>query len=329
MSRNALVIGLDIGGTKLNAGLVTADGQIVRRLRRPTPARDGGQAVYDAVESVIADLLGAAEAPVSAIGIGSPGHVDVATGQIVYCTPNLPGWSGLPLAEKLQARFGLPVIVDNDANAALYGEVWCGGAKGLRHALMLTLGTGVGGGVLSHGQLVRGARGGGAELGHVIITVDGRPCNCGQSGCLESYASGTAVGAIARERLAAGAASPMADLAGSVAAVTSHHVFTAADQGDPVALGVIETVITHLAAGLVSFINIFQPERILLGGGVAERGDDLLDAIRQATRRRFGSAPLAADLIGLAELGGESGLYGAAGLAWQHAAPAAGADPTP
>ena len=319
MGSSPLVVGLDIGGTKLNAGLITADGDVVARARRATPASEGGLAIYAAVETLIADLIAEAPGPVTAIGVGSPGHIDFATGQVTWCTPNLPGWSGLPLGDKLSARFDMPTIADNDANAALYGEIWQGGAQGCDHALLLTLGTGVGGGILSHGQMIRGHRGGGAELGHIIIAIDGRPCNCGQRGCLESYASGSAVGAMARERLAAGEISGLAVTAGGVDAVTSHHVFSAYHQHDPVAQAVMTDLADHLAVGIVTLVNIFQPERILLGGGVASQGDSLLDLIRTATKRRFCNAPLSDDLIALARLGEDAGLIGAAGLAWHNA----------
>ncbi|MBC7544574.1 MAG: ROK family protein [Candidatus Sericytochromatia bacterium] len=321
MGSSPLVVGLDIGGTKLNAGLVTADGVVVTRARRPTPASEGGPAVYAAVESLVAELIAAAPAPVTAIGVGSPGHIDFATGNVTWCTPNLPGWSGLPLASNLAARFGIPTVADNDANAALYGEVWQGGARGCEHALLLTLGTGVGGGILSHGQMIRGHRGGGAELGHIIIAIDGRPCNCGQRGCRESYPPGPPGGTVARERPSAGEPSGRAAPAGSIAAVTSHHVFAAFHTGDPVARSVMGELADHLAVGIVTLVNIFQPERILLGGGVASQGDVLLELIRMATRTRFCNAPLAADLIDLARLGEDAGLIGAAGLAWHHVQP--------
>jgi glucokinase len=323
MAAAPLVVALDIGGTKLNAGLVDADGHVLLRRRRPTPAAAGGAAVYAAVESLIAELIAAAPGPVTAIGVGTPGHVDFATGDIVWCTPNLPGWSGMPLASKLSAHFGIPAVADNDANAALYGEIWQGGAKGCQHALLLTLGTGVGGGILSHGQVIRGHRGGAAELGHIIIAIDGRACNCGQAGCLESYASGSAIGAMAREQLADGRPSAMLTAAGSVAAVTAHHVFDAFRTGDATAAAVMADLADHLAVGIVTLVNIFQPERLLIGGGVASQGESLMTLLRTAVRRRFCHAPLADDLLGLAELGEEAGLIGAAGLAWHFAKPQA------
>lgn len=319
MAAAPLVVALDIGGTKLNAGLVDATGEVVRRQRRPTPAADGGQAVYEAVEALIAELVAEAPGPIAAIGVGSPGHIDFASGTVAWCTPNLPGWSGMALTTRLQARFGVPAVADNDANAALYGEIWQGGAKGCQHALLLTLGTGVGGGILSHGQMIRGHRGGGAELGHIIIAIDGRPCNCGQHGCLESYASGSAIGAMARERLRGGGPSAMIDLAGSVEAVTAHHVFDAFRSGDGEAAAVMADLADHLAVGIVTLVNIFQPERLLIGGGVASQGESLMALLRTAVRRRFCNAPLADDLLVLAELGEEAGLIGAAGLAWHFA----------
>jgi glucokinase len=322
MAAAPLVVALDIGGTKLNAGLVGADGEVVIRRRRPTPAADGGQAVYDAVEALIAEIIAEAPGPVTAIGVGSPGHIDFASGHVVWCTPNLPGWSGMPLASRLSERFGIPAVADNDANAALYGEIWQGGAKGCQHALLLTLGTGVGGGILSHGQVIRGHRGGGAELGHIIIAIDGRPCNCGQRGCLESYASGSAIGAMARERLRGGAPSAMSRVAGSVEAVTAHHVFDAFHDGDAEAAAVMADLADHLAVGIVTLVNIFQPERLLIGGGVASQGESLMSLVRAAVRRRWCNAPLADDMLALAELGEEAGLIGAAGLAW-HFAPSA------
>lgn len=319
MGQSLPVIGIDLGGTKINAGLVTPQGDVLSRRRVPTPVRDGGEAILNALIAVARELEAEAQGPVGAIGIGSPGHVDWVSGQVDYCTPNMPGWSGRPLRQQMESACHLPTVLDNDANAAVYGETWLGAGQGLEHVVMLTLGTGLGGGIISHGQLIRGHRGAGAELGHIVIQCDGRRCNCGQIGCLEEYVCGTALARMAREAMEGGQSPRLVQLAQGQSP-NGFHLFQAAQEGDPGANQALDQFVHYLAVGIISVINIFGPQALLIGGGVSEQGQPFLDRIRAAVQSHYSAgAPLDPHLVRLAALGEDAGLLGAAGLALHHA----------
>lgn len=321
MGQSLPVIGIDLGGTKINAGIITPQGDVLARRRVPTPAQEGGDAVLAALVDVVQDLKLEAKGQVAAVGIGSPGHVDWESGEISYCTPNMPDWSGRMLRQQMETATGLPTVLDNDANAAVYGEYWLGSGKGLEHVVMLTLGTGLGGGIISHGQLIRGHRGAGAELGHIVIKFDGRRCHCGQIGCLEAYVCGTALSRLAREAAESGLSPRIRQLAGHDAP-NGFHLFQAAQEGEAGANQVLDEFIHGLSVGIISVINIFGPQAILIGGGVSEQGTPFLDRIRRAVQAHYADgAPFDPDMVRLAALGEDAGLLGAAGLAL-HFAPA-------
>lgn len=309
-----LALGLDLGGTKVLAGLVDEFGQVLRTWRMPTPANAGGDAIMQALEEAAADAIGSLPPEeherLVGIGVSSAGHIDHQSGRVIYCTPNLPGWSGMPIAENLLRSHGsllpgLVVVADNDGNASTFGEAWCGGGRGVSDLVMMTIGTGLGGGILVDGKLLHGARAGGAEIGHMILVPDGLPCNCGQLGCLESYVSGTALGKAAAR---AGHWDP---------APSSHQLFDLARQGDPQALGLIREMAEHLGVAVVSLINMLDPARILLGGGVGEQGDLFLPMVREAVSRRYGERGWDPDSIQMAVLGEKAGMIGAAGLVFE------------
>ena len=306
----AYALGLDLGGTKILAGLVDETGLVHHEWRLSTPVDGGGEAIMqgliEAVAKIRSQLSPAESASLVGIGVSTAGHVDHVSGQVLYCTGNLPGWSGMQVAERLEAACGLPVCVDNDANCAAYGEFWAGAGRGVANLLAITLGTGLGGGIIADGHVVRGARGGGAELGHLILVPDGRSCNCGQNGCWESYASGTAIARTARER---GTWGP---------AVTSHEVFAKARSGEVEALEVIRVMADHLAIGIVSMINILDPQRIVIGGGVSNQADLYLPRVREQVAARYGERGWDVSEICVAALGERAGMIGAAGEALAH-----------
>lgn len=315
MGQSHPVIGIDLGGTKINAGLISPQGEVLTRLRVPTPVQAGGDAVLAAMIGVVRQLKSDAQVQVGAIGIGSPGHVDWESGTVDYCTPSMPGWSGRALRQQMETACDLPTVLDNDANAAVYGENWLGAGKGLQHVVMLTLGTGLGGGIISHGQLIRGLRGAGAELGHMVIQMEGRRCPCGQIGCLEAYVCGTALSRMAHEAAESGQSPRTRELAGSDPA-SGFHLFQAAREGEPGANDVLDRFVHYLSVGIISVLNVFGPQAVLIGGGVSEQGDLFLDRIRQAVRRNYAEgAPLDPHIVRLAALGEDAGLLGAAGLA--------------
>jgi glucokinase len=309
-----LAIGVDIGGTKVAAGVVDQDGRILARLRRDTPAHDPGK-----TEDVIADCIRelAAEHEVDAAGLGAAGFVDAARSTVLFA-PNL-AWRNEPLRAAIEQRTGLPVVVENDANAAAWGETRFGAGHGQPFTVTLTVGTGLGGGVVLGGELIRGAFGAAAEVGHINVVSDGRPCGCGNLGCWEQYASGRALVTEARERAARspGSASLLLELAnGQADAITGPMVTMGAAAGDPVALQSFRAVGLWLGHGMADLAAILDPRVFIIGGGVSEAGELLVGPAREAFQGRLtarGHRPVAA--VRMAQLGQDAGLIGAADLA--------------
>lgn len=315
-------IGVDIGGTKIAAGLVDRSGKLLTELRLPTGAARGRDHVLNQVRRSVTELRAflASVQPdgvLAGIGIGTAGQVDFKLGKIVSTTGNLPGWYGTPLKDLLGAEFGVPVQVDNDVNAAAWGEKWLGAGRGVEHFLCLTLGTGVGGAIVDGGRMVRGARGGAGEVGHLILFPEGLRCTCGRCGCLEAYVSGPAIvrryeAALLEQRKGAGEA--------GTSRIQTRQIFAQARQGDPVAVKVVADTYRFLGYGIASLVNIFNPSRVIIGGGLSQVGDDLLTALRQAVKE-YALDGIAQEVeIVRAELGERAGLYGAVHLVWQSCA---------
>jgi len=309
-----LTIGVDVGGTKIAAGAVDVLGRIVRSAGCPTPAESAGAvetAIVDLVDQVRADL------PVEAVGIGAAALVDASRSRVVFAA-NI-GWEDEPLGERVAARTGLPTVVENDANSAAWAEFRFGAGRGWDDLALVVIGTGVGGGSVVAGSLVRGAHGAAGEIGHVQVVADGRACGCGQVGCLEQYASGRALLRVARELAQdhpQGASTLLGLGDGTVAGIDGPHVAEAARRRDALALAVFEEVGRHLGHGLAQLSAVLDPGCFLLGGGVSEAGDLLLDPTRRsyvqslvARRHRVPAE------IRCAELGNAAGLIGAADLA--------------
>ena len=287
-------IGVDLGGTKILAGVVARDGSIVRRHERATP-QDSQEHVLAELEAAVAELM---DDSVGAVGFGVPSPIDQAKGVVVRCV-NVP-LEDAPLRDRMHERFGVPVGLDNDANAAAHGEWRAGAGRGEDDIVMLTLGTGVGGGVISGGRPFRGRNGAGAELGHVVIVHDGRPCQgaCTGRGHLETYASGSAATAAARE-----AFGPSAD---------AHRLVRLANEGDVQAKELLEDVARHLGSGIGSFVNIFGPQLVILGGGFGVAAYDYLRGPAEEVMRREALEPMrSAVRLAKAELGTAAGLIGA------------------
>ena len=310
-----LTIGVDIGGTKVAAGVVDEDGNILAQHRVHTPARDA-EATTDAIVSVIEVMRAGHDA--EAVGLGIAGFVD-ATRSTVYFAPNLLGWRDGPLRAEVESRVGLPVVVENDANAAAWGEARFGAGRDARHLACVTIGTGVGGGIISDRALFRGGFGVGGEFGHIQMVEKGRQCGCGQRGCWEQYASGGALVRDARERAAEARAEAEMLLGlgdGTPEGITGRHVTQAAQQGDPVAVSAFEALGHWVGQGLADLAAVLDPECFVLGGGVSEAGRLLLDptvAAFEALLTGRGRRPTAR--VVLAELGNDAGLVGAADLA--------------
>lgn len=308
----AEAIGVDLGGTKMLLGVLAGDSQVAWESREAST----GQGEDELVELLCREIAEAraARAGVEAIGVGIPATIDHERG-LALAAVNLP-IADLPIRDLLQKRSGLPVFVDNDANVAALAEHRFGAGRGTRNMVMLTIGTGIGGGLILGGEIYRGATGAGAELGHLVIEMDGLPCqgNCPNRGCVETYASGTALG---REGRAAAEREPDS-LLGTMLAdgheVDGKTVTEAALGGDETAIGVFDLVGSRLGVGLASFANIFEPEVIVVGGGVMAAGDLLLEPARRELAARA-LRPMNRTPVVAAELGSDAGMIGAAAMA--------------
>jgi glucokinase len=308
-----LAVGLDIGGTKIAGGVVRADGRIVERTRVPTPQDTEAEITVDTLAKVI-DELRAAQPRVEAIGVGAAGLVQWPSGLVVWA-PHNP-YRDLPLRRLLHERTGLPTVVDNDANAAAWAEARFGAGTGSDHMILLTVGTGVGGGLVLDGRPYRGLSGLGAEVGHMIVDPDGPPCSCGSHGCLEAMVSGTALERMGREAVLAAPESALARRVGDPELVTGPLVFDAARAGDATARGLFARMGFWLGVGIASLVTIFDPELVVVGGGMVATGDLLLGPARVSFEHYvFGPTHRTLPPVVPARLGPEAGLVGAATLA--------------
>lgn len=325
-------LGIDVGGTKIAVVASDPAGRILGRAEGPTGAQLGPDQVVGRMAAYAREALAAAGVPESALvaaGLGLPGPVDAAAGTTIQ-TPNIPGLAGYPVVQVLQERLGAPVYIENDANLAALGEWAYGAGAGARHILYLTVSTGIGGGFVLDGQVYSGAHGSAGEVGHVLAEPGGRLCGCGRRGCLEAHASGTAIGAIASEALAAGSAAGGGSAAGAgpgrgsrlremvdpeTGRVTAAQVALAAREGDDLAAGIWNRAMYQIGTALGDLANLLDPERILLGGGVAKAGEQMLAPVRAAAAERA-MPGIARHLdIRLCELGGNAGALGAAAYA--------------
>lgn len=276
MSAPRIAVGVDIGGTKVLGALVDERGAVLREHRVPSP--DPWPDMRDAIVAVI-DVLRDGEPAVRAVGVGAAGMVDLEG--VIHYAPNVPGFRRVPVQAALAEATGLPTIVDNDANVAAYGEIKVGVARGVRDALVITLGTGIGGGVIVDGNVLRGANGFAAEIGHFQIDPDGPMCACGERGHWEAMASGNALGRMAREAAAVGAVPSILELAnGQVDAIDGHHVSAAARAGEQDALVLVDRYSFNVAIGLVGLANIFDPALIAISGGLVRDGELFLGPMR-------------------------------------------------
>ena len=301
-------IGIDVGGTKVAGLRLAGDGGVLDRTERPTPADDVA-ATVDTVSELAAELAAAGG---EALGVGAAGMVDFDAGVLRYA-PNL-AWREIPLRDLLSERTGLPCVVDNDANVAAWGEYRFGAARGYRHVLVVTVGTGIGGGIVADGELFRGAHGFAAEIGHIIVEPDGPLCGCGNRGCWEQVASGRALDRLARAEVEQDPAGRIAALAAGAEA-SGRHVSEAARGGDPPATAIFAAVGRRLGEGIAGLVNILDPEVVIVGGGVAEEGAVLLDPARHAFLDAVEASEHRPEVpILAATLGNDAGAIGAAAL---------------
>jgi len=310
-------IGVDIGGTNIPCSLIDEHGNMIRRVDKKTMAEEGP----DAVASRIAESIGQLTAyfnenikgaKIIGAGIGAPGALDHDKGEIVT-SPNLAGWKNVPIVELIKKKIKMPVAMDNDANCAAIAEHWAGAAKGCTNVILITLGTGVGGGIIINNSIYRGSHGTAGEIGHITIIADGNKCGCGNSGCLEAYASANAAALMARQRLQK--EDITSTLRGNnVNDITAQEIFLHAEAGDAFSKEILTTSGRYLGIGIATFANIFDPDAIIIGGGFSSAEKYLFPAaIDEAYKRSFRSV-MDKMKITRAKLGNDAGIIGAARL---------------
>jgi len=313
------VLAIDLGGTKVMAAIISSKGEVMAREYHRTRAREGPKLVLKRICSVIDHLLeanGMALSQLDGISIAAAGVIDMKRG-LVTLSPNLSGWRDVPLRGIVQERYGIDTCLLNDASAAALGEHCLGAGRGVSNLIYLTVSTGIGGGIIIDDELYLGACGGAGEIGHMTIDVNGPRCRCGNIGCLEMLASGTAVAREAVRRIRGGERSSLAGMvAGKVENITAETVEMAARNGDSLAAEIITNAATCLGVGLVNLVNIFNPEMIVIGGGMAKAGELLLAPARAVVRERAFSLAAQAVRIVPAQLGDETGVLGAAMFAF-------------
>ncbi len=319
MRDNPLVLGVDLGGSKILTAVVNVKGEMRSRDHRRTPASRGPEAVIQALLDSMERALkqaGIAAAELEAISIGAPGFSSPETG-IIFTSPHLPEWKDVPLRDIIGQKMGVKTLLLNDANAAALGEMYFGAARGVRNFICITLGTGIGGGIVIDGEIYTGTLGTAGEIGHMTIDTSGLKCTCGNIGCWETLASGEALAREAKRRIKDGAKTAILEYAaGDINKVNAEVVHKAARQGDTLAKEVIAHVSYYLGIGLTSLINIFNPELIVIGGGLANIGDILLAPAYKLVRERVSKTAFASVRFARAKLGENAGVIGAAAYAF-------------
>lgn len=296
-------IGLDLGGTDLKAGRVMADGRVEGFCKRSSRAAESAEGPLEAIADAVEALTRGARGKVIGVGLGCPGVIEPGTGALLGGAPHLHFWGAIPLRERVGARLGLPLVVDNDANFAALAEHRLGAARGARVSITVTVGTGIGAGIVIDGQVMRGARGGAGELGHIPLARGEEVCRCGIADCVEPEASGSGLARLAREAGLEPADAPT--------------VFAAAAAGDPRARALLESVADRLGAAIATAVNLLNPEVVVVGGGVAEAGESLMAPLRAAVARY--ALPTHHDGLRVvsAALGERAGVVGAGLYAWE------------
>lgn len=314
-------VGVDLGGTNIKFGVVSGKGEVQHKSMLSAQVGLGREAILANIRRAVRQELAVAQdrkIRIRGIGVGSPGTVNLSTGKVEGSCPNLPQMVGVNLRRWLSESFALPICVDNDANVMALAEFEFGSAKGFSSALCLTIGTGIGGGIILDGKLFHGSSFAGAEFGHMTICHDGRKCNCGGIGCLEMYASAPAMVKDARRGLAKDKKSIIHRLVGKdLSRVTTQVLFQAEKKGDTLAAGVINQACAYLGAGIASAVNLLNPEVVVIGGGVSQGGTSFIRRIEKEVKRRaFPSATRHLKVV-KAKLGNDAGFIGAAVLCAQ------------
>lgn len=310
------ILGVDLGGTLIRAGLFADSGNLLIKQEMLTKVDEGPDAVIARIAGLVRHVCGQAgismdEGKIRGLGIGSPGPLNPHTG-VILSPPNLPGWDCIPLKERLQQDLGLPVYLNNDANAAVLAEYLYGSGKGVRNLVYMTISTGIGGGIILDGRLLLGEDGNAGEIGHMILQPEGPLCGCGSRGCLEALASGTGIVNRTRERLKA--EPDRATRLREKETLTAKEVIAAAQAGDPLAADIVKETQVFLGLGIANVINLFNPKKIVFGGGVSKAGEYLLKPAIEIARNHALKGIASSVEFGVTALGEDVGLYGAAAL---------------
>jgi glucokinase len=322
MNPSPLYVGVDVGGTSIKGGVTDDNGKVLSTVNLPTEAHKGQQhGLAQMAQTVRQAVAGAGVAleRIAALGVATPGTMDIPAG-IILDPPNLKPWRNVPVRDHLQSVFRIPVAFQNDANAAAFGEYWTGAGKGMHSLVLFTLGTGVGGGIIWNNRVVEGEHSHGAELGHMRIELTRpRQCGCGRDGCLEAYASATAVVKRTQEALrdSADGSSSLHMLWREQGGITARDVFAAALEGDGLADRIVEDTAFYLAVGATNLMHTIDPDMVVFGGGMIAAGEQFLKRIRRYVQQFAFPVPAARTRIEFASLGSDAGFIGAAGCARQ------------
>ncbi len=304
-------IGIDLGGTNIAGGLIDESGKLLYKHSVPTDTSRGASGISNDIVALIKKIRSNnASCEVLSVGVGVPGQVDRDTQLIVYCN-NIP-FENTDLKNVIENETGIPAFIGNDADAAALGEVKIGAARNFKDAVMITLGTGIGCGLIFDGRVFPGCNGASGEIGHISLIPDGIPCNCGRRGCFELYASATALKRQTREAMEKNPQSKLWEIAGSTDKVSGKTAFDAMRAGDKAGCEVVQKYIEYLAIGLTDIVNLLQPEAIIIGGGISKEGETLLSPLRELIARgRYSRGEMQTKLLS-AELGNDAGIIGAA-----------------
>jgi glucokinase len=313
-------IGVDLGGTNIVSAIVNHQGKIINRLKVPTLAERGKEAtIKRIIETIHENIVKSSVAPgdIIGIGIGAPGPLDVKRGMINFA-PNLPGWRNVPLRKILEDEFNMKVVLENDANAAAWGERSFGAGRGVDNLVCFTLGTGIGGGIIIDGKIYHGNNYGAAELGHMTVNKDGPRCNCGNYGCLEAYSSATGIKNRIKNRIKEGIKSEYLSFDDDklFESLRLKSIFETARKGDKLTKSVVEEAISYLGIAIANIANILNPEMVVLVGGITNEGEKLLIPLREEAKKRAFYSNYKSLKIVIGELGGNAGVLGAAALLW-------------
>ncbi|MFX3623830.1 MAG: ROK family glucokinase [Ectobacillus sp.] len=311
------LVGVDLGGTTIKLAFINVYGEIIHKWEIPTNISEAGKHIMVDIAKAIDNKLqelGELKQKLAGIGMGAPGPVNLATG-VIYEAINL-GWKDYPLKDLLEVETGLPVIIDNDANIAALGEMWKGAGEGAKDLVCVTLGTGVGGGVIANGDIVHGISGAAGEIGHItVVPHNGAPCNCGKTGCLETVASATGIVRLAKQALEISTeASVLRDVFAAQGVVTAKDVFDAAGQNDSLAAKIVDEMASYLGLAIANISNIMNPEKVVIGGGVSKAGEALLEPVQRYFEKYAFPRVAKSTKLAIATLGNDAGVIGGAWL---------------